>query len=150
MPVYPGPQYADPNIQYRPAYGVEQVAKTVIHFLEGIYYENSYSMNLLYFSPYSQTILTNAVIENIAEGYPMISLMKNSSATTEFHYTTTGHFLVIAGIYSDLSGNYRAVLVDPHYNTDPSVGMTNAIIDIAMDDFYLLTNYAAALIRHTN
>ena len=150
MPVYPGPQYADPNIQYRPAYGVEQVAKTVIHFLEGTYYENSYSMNLLYFSPYSQTILTNAVIENIAEGYPMISLMKNSSATTEFHYTTTGHFLVIAGIYSDLSGNYRAVLVDPHYNTDPSVGMTNAIIDIAMDDFYLLTTYAAALIRHTN
>ena len=150
MPVDPGPELRDPNIQYRPSYGIEQVTKTIIQLLKNTSYELSYSMSLIYFSEYSQATVVNAIKNNLSDGFIVGTHITNTLISNELIYTTTGHYLVIAGCYKDTNNSDRVILIDPHPNTNPVIGSANAIIDMAMDDFYPLMHHAQALIRTTN
>ncbi len=153
MPVFPDdPSQIDPSVTYRPEYGVEEVAKTIIHYLDNTNYSNAYSMSMLYLSPCNKTIFTEAIENNIEYGFPTISLIKiKPSAIPPFLYSTGGHFVVVIGLYRDPDGNYNVVIADPHKNTNPSTGTVYAFVEVPMDTFYeLATKKAKTLIRHSN
>ena len=134
-----------------PSYGREMVAATVIHFLEGTDYEDAYSMDMLYISDNNQTIFDTVTENNISCGYPVIAQIKISSSSFPFTYTTSGHFVVVSGIYTDAEGTVRVVICDPHYNTEPGIASVYSVVDMPLNDFYpLATSIADTLIRHTD
>lgn len=79
-------------------------------------------------------------------------MIKISSVTAPFTYTTSAHYVIVAGLYTNDSGVLTAVVVDPHYKSSPDygTGKTYAIIEVPASTLYSLsTVISSTLIRNS-
>ena len=63
---------------------------------------------------YSQKDYENLVIKNIMNSHPVEPVLKITSSTTGFPYSSSGHYVVIKGMVYPDSNGYKAVINDSH------------------------------------
>lgn len=86
---------------------------------------------------------------NIVAGHPVIIHIAVAVHDLYFDYTSSGHYVLVTGIYTNSDGIRRLVIVDPHYNAVTSGSdQTYAMIDIPFSSYYNIYKHSFTVIRN--
>ncbi|MBE7065106.1 MAG: hypothetical protein E7384_04760 [Ruminococcaceae bacterium] len=130
-----------------PDYGNEHIQLSLNYYCNLLIGQNFYPDTYRYATTNSMDSFQQSIVANVNAGYPVIMHIEFDGITMPpFNYNTDGHFIVITGLYVDLSGQTRVVIVDPHYDSEPGNG-GSAVIDVPLNIVYLFKK-STTLIRN--
>lgn len=102
-----GKDFSDFNYVYN-------IKNVINRYLSQYSYEVTYSY--LNIGSYTETQFLQIIQNNMENSHPIIAGIKVQDENY-FPYTTSGHYVVITGVFFDSSDNtYYAVINDPHYD----------------------------------
>ena len=118
-------------------FGCEQAGAALNYYLPGRYtnWQHPYYTDSVTLSDYY-----NAIAFNIENDYPLVFLCI-MVASDSFTYTSTGHYVIVIGAYTDSNNVRRVVIADPYPTSDPNFAgnQAYAYIDITVSELWTIT-----------
>ena len=105
------------------SYGREQVNAAISTLLndDPTDPEAPYSLrNKVYVENNSVSYMYSLIAYNLGNNYPAVALVSINSTNYQFTYTVDGHFVVICGAYTTLTGEHRVIIADSYPTSDPN------------------------------
>jgi len=140
---------------YYAGYGCEQVCAAINHYYPG-HYTNWASPSIP--STYSYSDMRNIVEYNIQENYPIVAMISVSDCSSlPFTNNVPEHFVVVCGLYTDVSGTERVVLADSYPTSDPTFidyfpnhyrNPAYAYVDMPLSDLWGITLYRSFICNY--